>query len=91
MAGTSYRGVADLKFRRQYRIGNYIIDFVCLSKKLVIELDGGGHNEEYQIKRDKVRDKYLRDQGYKILRVWNNELDNNLDGVFQKIDEILNN
>ena len=56
-------------------------------KKLIIELDGGGHNEEYKIKADKIRDEYLKNQGFKILRIWNNEIDNNLEGVYEKIIE----
>ena len=77
----------NLKFRRQYPIGNYIVDFCCPVKKLIIELDGGGHNEEYKIKADQIRDEYLKNQGFKILRIWNNGIDNNLEGVYEKIIE----
>jgi len=76
---------SSLKFRRQYLIGNYIVDFCCPKKKLVIEVDGGGHNEIRQIKADKVRDEWLRSQGFKVLRIWNNEIDENLDGVLEEI------
>lgn len=79
----------NLKFRRQYPIGQYIVDFCCFEKKLIIELDGGGHNDEMQIEKDKLRDKYLKNQGFKILRVWNNEIDSNLDGVFRKIYQLV--
>lgn len=74
-----------LKFRRQYVIGKYIVDFCCPAKKLVIELDGGGHAEERQMQNDKARDAFLQSEGFKILRVWNNELKNNLEGVFEEI------
>ena len=78
----------DLKFRRQYPIGKYIVDFCCFEKKLVIELDGGGHNTDNQIQKDQLRDKYLENQGFRILRIWNNELDENLDGVLDKIYDL---
>lgn len=78
----------DLKFRRQYPIGKYIVDFCCFEKKLVIELDGGQHSETKQSKSDIIRDRYLESQGYKIVRFWNNELNENLDGVLEKIDEL---
>ncbi|MFA6410441.1 MAG: endonuclease domain-containing protein [Candidatus Buchananbacteria bacterium] len=74
-----------LKFRRQYPIGIYIVDFCCFEKKLIIELDGGHHNQNEQIKNDQKRDQYLINQGYKILRFWNNDLDNNIEGVIEKI------
>ncbi len=77
-----------LKFRRQNPIGPYIVDFSCPSKKLIIELDGGGHMEEKQIKYDKKRGAYLKKLGYKVLRIWNNEVDKNLEGVFEQISEL---
>jgi very-short-patch-repair endonuclease len=77
----------DLKFRRQYPIDKYVVDFFCFDKKLIIELDGGQHNEEKHIERDKIRDKYLENQGYKILRFWNFEINENLDGVLERIAE----
>jgi len=80
------RKVGNLKFRRQHKIGKYIVDFCCIDKKLVIELDGGHHNEEPYILQDQIRQKYIEDQGYYVLRIWNNEIDKNLDGV---VDEIL--
>lgn len=65
-----------LKFKRQVPLGNYIADFVCRDKKLIIELDGSGHLNEEQKIHDEVRDNYLRSLGYKIIRIYNNELDN---------------
>ena len=65
-----------LKFKRQVPIGNYIADFVCRDKKLIIELDGSGHLNEEQNIHDEIRDNYLRNLGYKIIRIYNNELDN---------------
>ena len=77
----------SVKFRRQAVIGRYIVDFVCYEKKLVIEVDGGQHN---QSGKDVVRDKWLRSQGFKVLRFWNNEVLSNLDGVYQTIEGHLN-
>jgi len=84
------RNIYGLKFRRQYSIGDYIVDFYCPQSRLVIELDGGGHNEERQIKLDVSRDNFLRSKGYKFLRVWNDEIDENLEGVVEKIFELGN-
>ena len=76
-----------LKFRRQEAFGNYILDFVCYEKKLVIELDGGGHISKEQKQHDEIRDKFIIDNGYQVLRIFNNEIFNNIEGV---IEEILN-
>ena len=72
-----------LKFKRQKPLGPYIIYFVCLEEKLIIELDGGQHAEN--IAYDQKRDAWLRDQGYKVLRFWNNELFNQTESVLEKI------
>lgn len=75
-----------LKFKRQQPIGKYVVDFVCLEKKLIIEIDGGQHNEPGI---DSVRDAWLSNQGYKTIRFWNNEVTQNLDGVLEVIrDEV---
>ena len=71
------------KFRRQQAMGNYIVDFVCLSKKIIIELDGGQHQEQQSY--DSQRDNFLQQQGYKVLRFWNNDVFNNCFGVLEKI------
>ena len=75
-----------VKFRRQAIIGPYIVDFVCFERKLVIEVDGGQHDQSW---RDIPRDEWLRGQGFEILRFWNNDVLANLEGVFQKIEERL--
>ena len=76
------------KFTRQYIINNkYIVDFVCLEKKLIIELDGGQHNDNPQ---DIQRDLSLTNCGYKILRFWNNEIFNNWENCYNRIIEELN-
>jgi len=75
-----------LKFKRQQLIDNkYIVDFYCQGKKLVIELDGGQHSESKQT--DFERDKYLVSKGYTVLRFWNNEIDQSLYEILNKIKE----
>jgi very-short-patch-repair endonuclease len=71
------------KFRRQVRIGPYIADFACLKAMLVIEVDGGQHADARAY--DTRRDDFMRGQGYRILRFWNNEVLSNMDGVWQMI------
>lgn len=74
------------KFRRQHPIGSYIVDFVCLEKFLIIEVDGGQHFNSVE---DKMRDIFLEKEGYKVLRFWNNEVLENSEGVLIKIKENL--
>lgn len=73
----------NLKFKRQQPIGKYIADFVCLQYKIIIELDGSQHldTKEY----DDERTNYLRNCGYQVIRIWNNEIFNNIDGVLEYI------
>ncbi|MEA1901141.1 MAG: endonuclease domain-containing protein [Thermodesulfobacteriota bacterium] len=66
------RELGGYKFRRQRPIGPYIVDFVCLEKKLVVEVDGGQHAG--QIELDAERSDYLKKKGYRVLRFWNNEV-----------------
>jgi len=77
--------IRGCKFRRQYPIGEYIVDFVCKEIKLIIEIDGGQHNKNQNIINDENRTKYLEAKGYKVIRFWNNEVDKNLEGVYSKI------
>ncbi len=72
-----------VNFRRQHAIGPYITDFCAIKEKLVIELDGSQHlnQEEY----DQERTEYLRSQGYKVIRFWNNDVMNNIEGVILAI------
>jgi len=78
-----------LKFKRQYPIGKYIVDFVCIEKKLIIELDGGQHNIQDNINSDNERTLFLESSGYKVLRFWNNDIFNNLDSVLEKLHQIV--
>jgi len=77
------RQVNGCKFRRQHQIGNYVVDFVCPEKRLVVELDGGQHAE--QVENDATRTGYLALKGYRVLRFWNNDVVENIDGVLETI------
>ncbi|MBI3174902.1 MAG: endonuclease domain-containing protein [Chloroflexi bacterium] len=68
-----------VNFRRQHAIGKYIADFCAPRKKLIIELDGSQHLEQEAY--DEERTKYLESQGYKVIRFWNNDVTNNIEGV----------
>lgn len=72
-----------IKFRRQYSVGPYILDFYSPRNKLAIEVDGSEHikNKEY----DNERSEFLKTFGIRIIRFWNNEINNNIDGVINKI------
>ena len=77
------------RFLRQYIIDEYIVDFICCEKNLIIEIDGGQHNEDKNIIYDIKRTKFLEEKGYKIVRFWNNEVDDNIDGVYENLEKIL--
>ena len=77
--------VEGFKFRRQQPIGNYIVDFACFEKGVVIEVDGGQHAVERG--KDKERDKWLKGQKFEVLRFWNNEVLTNIGGVLEVIRE----
>lgn len=74
-----------IKFRRQQIIDKYIVDFVSFEKRIIIELDGGQHAEN--IKYDKKRDDFLKSQNFNVIRIWNNDIDTNIDGVLEYISE----
>jgi very-short-patch-repair endonuclease len=73
------------KFRRQETLGDYIVDFVSFEKKLIIEIDGGQHNEAGIRKRDEVRTSWLESNGFKVIRFWDNDVLENIDGVLEII------
>ena len=76
-----------VSFRRQHIIGNYIVDYVCLEKRIVIEVDGSYHGEEGQISLDTDRTKYIESQGFRVIRFTNEEITNNLEGVLKMISQ----
>jgi len=73
--------IEGLKFRRQEPIGKYIVDFVCFEKGIVVEVDGGQHSPDV----DKTRDAWLHSQELKVLRFWNHEVLQNIEGVLEVI------
>ena len=77
------RRFEQFKFRRQRPMGKYIVDFVCLGIKLIIELDGESHLMKQE--RDKKRDESLHQQGYRVLHYWNNQIYDELDCVLEEI------
>ncbi|MGH7840494.1 MAG: endonuclease domain-containing protein [Candidatus Binataceae bacterium] len=82
------RRFAGFKFRRQHPIEGYIADFCCSEKRLIIELDGGQHVEQAQY--DNERTAGLQSFGYRVMRFWNGEISENLDGVIEAIYAELN-
>ena len=83
------RKIANCKFRRQHPIAGYIPDFVCLEKKLIVEIDGGYHNEADQIKFDTARESWLAEQGFTMVRFTNDEVNNALNTVLKNIEQAL--
>jgi len=81
------RQLRSCKFRRQVPRGPYIVDFACLEARLVMELDGGHHSD--QTEADTRRTYFLEDNGYRVLRFWNNEVLDNIEGVLAIIENAL--
>ncbi len=83
------RQLSGHKFRRQQPLGPYIVDFVCLEKRLVIELDGGQHAEDTQSGYDSQRTSWLEENGYQVLRFWNHDVLQSIDAIKQAIFQAL--
>jgi|SRR3989344_4299205 len=83
------RRFSGIKFRRQQPIKKYIVDFVSFEKKLIIEIDGGQHNTANNVLRDNHRTEELKQDGFVVLRFWNNEVLRNLEGVLERIQQTL--
>jgi very-short-patch-repair endonuclease len=77
------RRLAGLKFKRQVPVDRYVVDFLCSEGKLIIEIDGGQHDQQRE--RDSIRTATLEAMGYLVLRFWNNEVMQNSEGVLQDI------
>jgi adenine-specific DNA-methyltransferase len=75
------RRLGGFKFHRQATVGPFVVDFLCAQKALSVELDGSQHTEE----GDRKRTAFLEARGYRVLRFWNNDLSENLDGVVETI------
>src|SRR4029450_9201308 len=72
-------------FRRQAPIGPYVVDFLCPAKRLIIELDGGHHNDDETAQRDQERQAWLEQEGYRVVRFWNSDVTGNLNAVMERI------
>ena len=81
------RQLDGIKFRRQDPVGPYVVDFLCSSHALIVELDGGQHAEQHE--RDAVRTRYLEGAGYRVVRFWNPDVLRNPEGVVAEIRRIL--
>jgi very-short-patch-repair endonuclease len=77
--------VEGTHFRRQAPIGPYVVDFFCPAKRLILELDGGHHNDDETAKRDHERQAWLEQQGYRVVRFWNSEVTGDLRAVLERI------
>ena len=77
------RQLYNYKFRRQFPIEPYVVDFVCLELKLIIELDGGQH--AFRINYDYQRSVFLEQRGFKVMRFWNNDVIENIESVLEAI------
>ena len=83
----SARKLAGVRFNRQFPIGPFICDFVSRSAKLVIEVDGGQHAVD--VAKDEARTAYLQAQGYRVIRFWNNDVLERIEGVVTEIERAL--
>jgi very-short-patch-repair endonuclease len=79
--------IEGFRFRRQRPIGKYIVDFICLDAMLIVELDGGQHADE--VEYDEKRTAFLESLGFHVLRFWNNEVIENIEGVLERVRENL--
>ncbi|BBD97993.1 DUF559 domain-containing protein [Sphingobium amiense] len=81
----SARKVAGIRFNRQVPIGPFICDFVARSNRLVMEIDGGQHNED----ADAERTNYIEAQGFRVIRFWNHDVLGNIEGVISEIERVI--
>ena len=77
------------KFNRQHIVGDYIVDFICIEKSLVAEVDGGYHSEYEQIQKDEMRTESLRRMGFRVIRFANEDVYGRIQDVIDKIKEEL--
>ena len=77
------------RFRRQHPIGLYVADFACVPAWLVVEIGGATHSSDSEMVRDAKRDAYLRDRGWRVFRVTNEDVHKNLEGVMEGILRLL--
>ena len=79
------RQLGGHRFRRQHPLGKYTVDFVCLERRLIVELDGGQHGEAGQMEHDRERDQWLKGDGFRVLRFWNHQVFEEWDDVAEEI------
>ena len=79
-----------VRFRRQHVIGDYIVDFISLKQRLIIEIDGGYHNDIVQQQEDRIRQNWLESMGYKVIRFTNEEVFYNIESVISTIKDNIN-
>ena len=72
-------------FRRQAPRDGYVLDFICLGSRIIVEVDGGQHGQQLYAEKDRRRDSHFEAKGFKILRFWNSDIDHSLDGVLEAI------
>ncbi len=77
------------KFRRQYSFGSYVVDFYCPERRLIVEIDGWQHGELEGKQYDNDRTRYLEEFGMKVLRFWNGDINQNIEGVILEIERCL--
>jgi very-short-patch-repair endonuclease len=79
--------MAGLRFCRQYSVGPYVLDFYCPERRLAVEVDGGQHADIRGEEHDAQRDRYLSEVNIRVIRFWNNDVLQNIEGVAQRITE----
>ena len=79
-----------VRFRRQHVIGDYIVDFICLKQRLIIEIDGGYHNGIVQQQEDRIRQNWLESMGYKVIRFTNEDVFYHIETVISTIKDNIN-
>ena len=77
------------RFRRQHPVGPYIADFACVPARLIIEIDGVTHSSAVERRHDRKRDRYMQSRGWRILRVWNDDVYKNLNSVLDEIARLV--
>ena len=82
------RNLDGWKFRRQFQIDSFIVDFCCIEARLIVELDGGQHANKHK-RYDDVRTRELKARGFRVLRFWNSEVLQETEGVIQEISRML--
>ncbi len=84
-SGSRRKTAEGFRFRRQVPLLGFIVDFACFESRLIVEVDGATHSEDTEIARDRQRDNILQDAGFAVLRVDNEDVFNNLEGVLETI------